>query len=74
MKKTLLLFGVSGFTGTHLGRYLQKNVPEVNLNVIGVISSNQEVLFDGIHHLEVVDALDDLAVLELIGRIKPETN
>ena len=68
MKKTLLVFGVSGFTGTHFGRYLKENMPEEDLYVIGVVSREQETLFIGIHHLEVVDALDGFAVLELLRK------
>ena len=72
MKKTLLVFGVSGFTGTHFGRYLKENMPEEDLYVIGVVSREQETLFIGIHHLEVVDALDGFAVLELLRKFRPD--
>jgi len=72
LKKILLIFGVSGFTGNNFGRYLKENVPEKDLYVIGVVSREQETLFVGIHHIEVVDALDDFAVLELLRKIRPD--
>jgi GDP-4-dehydro-6-deoxy-D-mannose reductase len=72
LKKTLLVFGVSGFAGTHLGRYLEKNVAEEDLYVIGVVSRENEPLFVGIHHMEVVDASDGFAVHELLRRIRPD--
>lgn len=72
MKKTLLIFGVSGFTGINLGRYLKEKIPESDLYVIGVVTREQEALFVGIHHLEVLDASDYFAVMVLLRKIRPD--
>lgn len=70
-QKVLLIFGVSGFIGTNFGQYLKENMLEADLKVIGVVSRERDVLFVGIHHLEVVDVLDTSAVRLLLHKFKP---
>ena len=72
MKKTLLVFGISGFTGSHLCQYLANNAPSSDLYVVGVVSRVKDSLFAGVDQLEVVDAFDDFAVRELICKIRPD--
>ena len=72
MKKTLLVFGVSGFIGTHLLQYLKKNIIEPELLVIGVVSTEKEASEVDLDNLEIVNTLDEYTVQEIIKRIKPD--
>ncbi len=71
MKKTLLIFGVSGFTGRHLCRYLKENVSEADINIVGVVLRDQGTVTSDVDHLEVVNSLDNVAVLNLLSKIRP---
>lgn len=71
MKNTLLIFGVSGFIGTHLLQYLKKNAVETEFLIVGVVSTEKEANEVDLDHLEIVNTLDDCTVPKIIQKIKP---
>jgi nucleoside-diphosphate-sugar epimerase len=72
LKKTVLIFGISGFTGRHFSRFLNEYSKENDICVVGVVRHIQVDLIEGANRLEVADASNYLAVLDLIHKIKPD--
>ncbi len=72
LKKTILIFGISGFTGRHFSRHLNEYSKENDTFVVGVVRHIQLDLIEGANRLEVADASNYLEVFDLIHKIKPD--
>jgi nucleoside-diphosphate-sugar epimerase len=72
LKKTVLIFGISGFTGRHFSRCLKEYSRENDFFVVGVVRHIQVVSIAGANSLEVADASDYFAVFDLLRKIKPD--